>query len=75
MALSTLCPSSQISDRLFRSGEAVPTGTYVSLEDGRFVFVAEGECLPPSEVLPCFYLYVSNAAYNASIRNTTAQAA
>jgi len=44
------------ASRLYRSGEAVPVGTYVSLDDNRLVHVSSGGTLPAADPFPRYFL-------------------
>jgi hypothetical protein len=61
-------PAVEVPSMLYLSGEAVPEGTYVSLEDGRFVRIRAGGALPPDAPLPHCYMRVSPSAdYTAPV--------
>lgn len=47
--------------RLYRSGESVPAGTYVSLDEGRFVHMFSGGELPAADPLPRCYVHLSDS--------------
>ena len=53
--------SGRKSEPLYHSGETVPAGTYVSLDDGRFVRVRTGGTLPAARDLPQYYMRLSES--------------
>ncbi len=46
---------------LYRSGDAVPAGTYVSLDEGRLVRVYPGGVLPQASPFPLCYIRLSDS--------------
>ena len=49
------------AEPLYRSGETVPAGTYVSLDDGCFVRVRAGGSLPVTSDFPQYYMRLSES--------------
>ena len=47
---------------MFAGGESVSPGTYVSLEDGHFVRVTSNSALPSGQILPLYYVRLSDSA-------------
>lgn len=47
--------------RLYRSGESVPAGTYVSLDEGRLVHMLSGGKLPAADPYPRCYVHLSDS--------------
>ena len=49
--------------RLYQSGETVPEGTYMSLDEGRLVRLSSGGPLPLTDGLPRYYIQVSDSPH------------
>lgn len=47
--------------RLYRSGETVPPGTYVSLDEGRLVHLRADGVLPSTGMMLSLYLWLSES--------------